>query len=84
MEVNRSEGKYDVEEVSGSESEITSVTINQSSIGGSAAQPMAQIGDTNVWQEGVSGVNGDGSVDFADVTYLGNHVVGTLGYEILK
>jgi len=29
-------------------------------------------------------VNEDGSVDFADVTYLANHVVGTAGYESME
>jgi hypothetical protein len=109
------------------DSEIASVTINLSSIGGSAVQKMALCG--NVWYyktnasidsaifvsadggymphllqvnatdvHGYSNtsvfielmvmkngdVNEDGFVNFGDVTYLANHVVGTGGYESME
>jgi len=103
---------------------ITSVTIDLSSLGGNAAQPMTQVGASDVWTVstnasiGTAGWNGsayvsyllqvtatdeyaqsnssvsiellvmkngdvneDGSVNFADVTYLANHVVGTPGFD---
>ncbi|MGB7532451.1 MAG: dockerin type I repeat-containing protein [Halobacteriota archaeon] len=106
------------------ESEIVSVTINLSEIGGSAAEAMTRIGDSNIWNVSVNAsvgtagwngsayvpqllrvnatdeyghsntsvsialtvmkngdVKGDGIVNFVDVTYLANHLVGTAGYE---
>ncbi len=106
------------------ESEIVSVTINLSEIGGSAAEAMTRIGDSNIWNVSVNAsvgtarwngsayvphelqvnatdeyghsnttvgialtvmkngdVKGDGIVNFVDVTYLANHLVGTPGYE---
>jgi len=109
------------------ESEIVSVTINLSEIGGGAAEAMTRIGDSNIWNVSVNAsvgtagwngsayvphelpvnatdeygnsntsvsvelmvmkngdVNGDGIVNFVDVTYLANHLVGTPGYEDME
>jgi hypothetical protein len=109
------------------ESEVVSVTVDLSAVGGSSEQPMTRIGGSNVWNVstnapvGTTGwngsayvphllpvnatdeynnsntsvsiellvmkngdVNGEGSLDFADVTYLANHVVGRLGYENMQ
>ena len=109
------------------ESEINSVTIDLSALGGNPEQPMSRIGTSNVWGISVNAsvgtanwhgsaylpyllqvtatdectnantsssiellvmkngdVNEDGLVDFADVTYLANHVVRRSGYEAME
>ena len=108
-------------------SNIVSVKINLSSLGGDAEQEMTNIPGTDIWtvitnaSNSTAGWNGtayvpyplqvtatdeyansntavsipltvmnngdvneDGSVNFADVTYLSNHVVGTPGYESIE